>query len=98
MDTKVKKFNDSLIETHLNILFLFKRVPENVYMDNIDLLGNVFVDTVETIRTRVFLEFSNIAQQNVILFGPQGSGKTKLLQDFVEDFGSYRHIYFKIFT
>lgn len=58
-------------------------------MDSIDLLGNIFVDTIETIRCRVFMEFSNLARRNVILFGPQGSGKTKLLQDFVQDFGLF---------
>ena len=68
-------------------------MPENVYMDSMDLLGNVFIDTVETIRTRVFLEFSNLAHRNVVLFGPQGSGKTKLMQDFVQDFGKF---YFRI--
>ena len=58
-------------------------------MENIDLLGNVFVDTINTIRCRIFLEFSALAHQNVIVFGPRGCGKTKLLQDFVQDFGNY---------
>jgi dynein heavy chain len=62
-------------------------VPENVYMENMDLLGNVFVDTIDTIRCRIFLEFSSLAHKNVIVFGPRGCGKTKLLQDFVQDFG-----------
>ena len=58
-------------------------------MDNMDLLGNVFVDTIDTIRCRIFLEFSNLSNQNVILFGPRGSGKTKLIQEFIDDFGNY---------
>lgn len=65
-------------------------------MENIDLLGNVFVDTIDTIRCRIFLEFSALAHQNVIVFGPRGCGKTKLLQDFVQDFGKYLLFLFKM--
>ena len=70
------------------------RVPENVYMENMDLLGNVFVDTIDTIRCRIFLEFSSLAHRNVIVYGPQGCGKTKLLQDFIQDFGKYKYLQF----
>ncbi len=56
-------------------------------MDNIDLLGNVYVDTIDSIRCRIFLEFSNLARKNVVIFGPRGSGKSKLLQEFVQEFG-----------
>lgn len=66
-----------------------QRVPDNDYMDSIDILKNVFVDTIDTIRSRIFLEFSSLAHQNVIVFGPRGCGKTKLLQDFVQDFGKF---------
>jgi dynein heavy chain len=64
-------------------------VAENVYTDNIDLLGNVYVDTIDSIRCRIFLEFSNLARKNVIIFGPRGSGKSKLLQEFVQEFGKF---------
>ena len=56
-------------------------------MDNMDLLGNVYVDTIDTIRCRIFLEFCNVANKNVILFGPRGCGKSKLVQEFVHDLG-----------
>lgn len=56
-------------------------------MDNMDLLGNVFVDTIDSIRCRIFLEFCSLAHKNVILFGPRGCGKSKLLQEFIQDFG-----------
>ncbi len=62
-------------------------MPENVYMENVDLLGNVYVDTVDTIRCRIFLEFSHLAHKNVIIFGPRGSGKSRLLHEFVQEFG-----------
>lgn len=65
-----------------------QRVPENVYMDSMDLLGNVYVDTVDTIRCRLFLEFCHLAHQNVIIFGPRGCGKSKMLQEFVQEFGN----------
>ncbi len=64
-------------------------MAENVYTDNIDLLGNVYVDTIDSIRCRIFLEFSNLARKNVIIFGPRGSGKSKLLQEFVQEFGKF---------
>jgi type IV secretory pathway ATPase VirB11/archaellum biosynthesis ATPase len=64
-------------------------VAENVYTDNIDLLGNVYLDTIDSIRCRIFLEFSNLARKNVIIFGPRGSGKSKLLQEFVQEFGKF---------
>ena len=62
-------------------------------MDNIDLLGNVYVDTIDSIRCRIFLEFSNLARRNVIIFGPRGSGKSKLLQEFIQEFGKLFIIY-----
>ena len=64
-------------------------MAENVYTDNIDLLGNVYLDTIDSIRCRIFLEFSNLARKNVIIFGPRGSGKSKLLQEFVQEFGKF---------
>lgn len=52
-----------------------------------DLLGNVFVDTIDTIRCRVFLEFASLAQQNVIIMGNSGCGKTTLIQDYIQEYG-----------
>ncbi|XP_064629693.1 uncharacterized protein LOC135488785 isoform X2 [Lineus longissimus] len=60
------------------------RVPETVYADNQDILGEVFVDTVDTIRTRILMEFAVASQQNVMLVGPPGSGKTLMINDFVD--------------
>jgi dynein heavy chain, axonemal len=65
------------------------RVPENVYIDNIDLLGEIFVDTIDTVRCRIFLELANLAGQNVIVFGQPGSGKTKLIQEFTNQLGKF---------
>ena len=56
-------------------------------MDNVDLLGNVFVNTVDTIRCKIFMEFSHMARLNLIVFGPRGCGKSKLLQEFVYGLG-----------
>ncbi|XP_023932047.1 dynein heavy chain 5, axonemal-like isoform X1 [Lingula anatina] len=60
------------------------RVPEAIYTDNKDILGQVFVDTVDTIRTRVFLEFACASGQNVLLVGPPGSGKTTMVNEFID--------------
>ncbi|XP_059166583.1 dynein axonemal heavy chain 8-like [Physella acuta] len=59
------------------------KVPEAVYADNQDVLGEVFVDTVDTIRTRILMEFSAASGMNVLLVGPHGSGKTALINDFI---------------
>ncbi|XP_035829673.1 dynein heavy chain 5, axonemal isoform X2 [Aplysia californica] len=60
------------------------RVPEAVYTDNQDMLGEVFVDTVDTIRTRILMEFSAASGRNVLLVGPHGSGKTAIINDFID--------------
>jgi len=73
-----------------------QRVPVSEPELMMDLQGNVFVDTIDTIRCRIFLEFSSLAHQNVIVFGPRGCGKTKLLHDFVQDFGEWDLISFKV--
>jgi DNA transposition AAA+ family ATPase len=54
-----------------------------------DLLGNIFVETTDTIRCKVFLEFANLASQNVIILGNSGSGKTTLIQDYIQEFGKF---------
>ncbi|XP_071801693.1 uncharacterized protein [Asterias amurensis] len=60
------------------------RVPEVAYTpDTHDLLGEIFVDTVDTIRCRVILEFANLSNMHVLLVGPPGSGKTAIMNDFI---------------
>ncbi|XP_022081686.1 dynein gamma chain, flagellar outer arm-like [Acanthaster planci] len=60
------------------------RVPEVTYTsDTHDLLGEIFVETVDTIRCRVILEFANLSNMHVLLVGPPGSGKTAMINDFI---------------
>ncbi|XP_074662754.1 uncharacterized protein LOC141915202 [Tubulanus polymorphus] len=59
------------------------RVPEAVYSDNQDELGEIVIDTVDTIRTRVLMDFAVASGQNVLLVGPPGSGKTVIVNDFI---------------
>ncbi|XP_067674368.1 uncharacterized protein [Haliotis asinina] len=60
------------------------RVPESAYADNQDMLGEMFVDTVDTMRTRILMEFAAASGQNVLLVGPHGSGKTTLINSFID--------------
>ncbi|XP_052807484.1 dynein axonemal heavy chain 5-like isoform X7 [Mya arenaria] len=60
------------------------RVPEAVYADNQNMLGEVFVDTVDTIRTRILMDFASASGQNVLLVGAPGSGKTTLIDEFMD--------------
>ncbi|XP_025098007.1 LOW QUALITY PROTEIN: dynein gamma chain, flagellar outer arm-like [Pomacea canaliculata] len=59
------------------------RVPETVFTDNQDLLGEVFIDTVDTIRTHILMEFAAASGQNVLLVGPRGAGKTALIDTII---------------
>ncbi|BFZ10052.1 hypothetical protein BsWGS_13093 [Bradybaena similaris] len=59
------------------------RVPEVMYADNQDILGELFVDTVDTVRTRILMELSAASGRNVLLAGPRGAGKTALLNNFL---------------
>ncbi|CAL1527205.1 unnamed protein product [Lymnaea stagnalis] len=59
------------------------KVPETISTDNQDVLGEVFIDTVDTIRTRLLVEFSAASGRNVLLVGPHGSGKTSILNDYM---------------
>jgi dynein heavy chain, axonemal len=65
------------------------RVQDIVYLDTVDLLGNVFVDTIDTIRCRIFMEFAYTAGSNCLIFGEAGCGKTRSVEDFMQDFGKY---------
>lgn len=60
------------------------RVPEVSYFDASDLLGEVFVDTMDTIRTRQFMELASASGRNILLTGPSGCGKTSLINDFLD--------------
>ncbi|XP_033113255.1 dynein heavy chain 5, axonemal-like isoform X2 [Anneissia japonica] len=60
------------------------RVPEVAYTDNQDLLGEFVIDTVDTIQARVILEFANLSNLHMILVGPPGSGKTSMINDFID--------------
>ncbi|XP_071504103.1 dynein axonemal heavy chain 5-like [Diadema antillarum] len=59
------------------------KVPDVAYTDTRDLLGEILVDTVDTIRTRVILEFANLTNMHVMLLGPPGCGKTAMINDFI---------------
>ncbi|XP_077977225.1 dynein axonemal heavy chain 8-like isoform X3 [Glandiceps talaboti] len=68
------------------------KVPEVAYNDSQDLLGEVFVDTIDTIRTRMLMEFASISAMNVLLIGPPGSGKTALINEFLDTQDPTKHV------
>nr|XP_014351636.1 PREDICTED: dynein heavy chain 8, axonemal-like [Latimeria chalumnae] len=59
------------------------RLPETAYLGCTDILGEVFVETVDTMIVRMLMEYSSICSQNVLLIGPPGSGKTAMINDFI---------------
>ncbi|OWF37572.1 Dynein heavy chain 5, axonemal [Mizuhopecten yessoensis] len=60
------------------------RVQEVIYTDNQDMLGEVFMDSVDTFRTKILMEFASASGLNVLLVGANGSGKTSLIERFMD--------------
>ncbi|RXM36617.1 Dynein heavy chain 5, axonemal [Acipenser ruthenus] len=59
------------------------RISEHNRTRQTDILGEVFVETVDTLAVRTFMEYADMASQNVLLVGSPGSGKTALINDFI---------------
>ncbi|XP_029452717.1 dynein gamma chain, flagellar outer arm-like [Rhinatrema bivittatum] len=58
-------------------------LPEMTYIGSTDVLGEVFVETLDTIMVRTFLEYASMGSQHILLIGPPGSGKTAMINDFI---------------
>ena len=58
------------------------RLPDMTYTDSLDLLENVFVETVDTMRARFLMELVSSIDRNILLVGPRGCGKTCMINDF----------------
>ncbi|XP_069461306.1 uncharacterized protein [Ambystoma mexicanum] len=59
------------------------RLPEMTYIGSTDILGEVFVTTIHTMIVRTFMEYASMGNQHVLLIGPPGSGKTAMINDFI---------------
>ncbi|KAK6987321.1 dynein heavy chain 5 axonemal, partial [Biomphalaria glabrata] len=59
------------------------KMSEASSTDNQDFLGEVFVDTIDIIRIRLLMEFSASSGRNVLLVGPHGSGKTSIINEYM---------------
>ncbi|CAB3999965.1 Hypothetical predicted protein, partial [Paramuricea clavata] len=59
-------------------------VPDESYFDAADLLGEVFVETDQTIRIRLLMELVRMSGRNILLVGPEGAGKSCLVNDFLD--------------
>ncbi|XP_056421918.1 uncharacterized protein LOC130362045 isoform X2 [Hyla sarda] len=59
------------------------RLPDITYIGNTDIMGETFIETQDTIIVRTFLEYASMGSQHVLLTGPQGCGKTALMNDFI---------------
>lgn len=57
-------------------------MPENTYGDSLDLLEDVFIETVDTMRARFLMELVSSVDKNILLVGPKGCGKTCMINDF----------------
>ncbi|KAI8520697.1 hypothetical protein Bbelb_004510 [Branchiostoma belcheri] len=68
------------------------RVQEDTYPDNANISGEVFVETVDTIRCQVLMDYALSSGQNVLLVGPPGSGKTSLINDLIDTQDPATHI------
>ncbi|XP_028415382.1 dynein heavy chain 8, axonemal-like isoform X2 [Dendronephthya gigantea] len=60
------------------------RVPDESYFDAADLLGEVFVETDQTIRIRLLMDLVRMSGRNILLVGPEGAGKSCLVNDFLD--------------
>ncbi|KAG8444848.1 hypothetical protein GDO86_009850 [Hymenochirus boettgeri] len=58
------------------------RLPEMTYIGSTDIMGEVFIETQDTLIVRTFLEYAGMAQ-HVLLTGHQGCGKTALMNEFI---------------
>ena len=52
------------------------------YTDSLDLLDDVFVETVDTMRAHFLMELVSSVDGNILLIGPKGCGKTSIINDF----------------
>ncbi|MBN3318102.1 DYH6 protein, partial [Atractosteus spatula] len=59
------------------------RMSQHSSLSSPDGLGEVFVETIDTLAVRIFLEYADMASQNVLLVGSRGCGKSALLNDFI---------------
>ncbi|KAM4694307.1 uncharacterized protein O3C94_004765 [Discoglossus pictus] len=66
------------------------RLPEMTYIGSTDMMGEVFVETQDTMIVRTFLEYARMGSQHVLLIGPPGCGKTALMNDFISTQGISR--------
>ncbi|XP_044146080.1 dynein axonemal heavy chain 5-like isoform X2 [Bufo gargarizans] len=58
------------------------RLPDITYVGNTDIMGEIFIETQDTVIVRTFLEYASMGSQHVLLTGPAGCGKTALMNDF----------------
>ena len=58
------------------------RLPGVTYTDSLDLLDDVFVETVDTMRAHFLMELVSSVDRNILLIGPKGCGKTSIINDF----------------
>ncbi|XP_075124385.1 uncharacterized protein LOC142197756 [Leptodactylus fuscus] len=59
------------------------RLPDITYIGNMDIMGETFIETQDTVIVRTFLEYASLGSQHVLLTGPVGCGKTALMNDVI---------------